>query len=398
LPNNKNTRTANGAGSIRKREDGRWEGRVTVGIDPVTGKQLQRSVYGETQKEVRKQLSKITNEIDEKTYIDPCAMTLNEWLDIWLADYTIGIKDSTAYHYERNMARHVRPALGHIRLDELDGRMIQHLYNTLRKEHDGKKALSPKSIKDIHGQLHCILQQAVRLNYIRTNPTDNCIPPRVFKKEIKPLTDEQMNRLLEAIQESDYRIMIIVFMFTGLRESELLGLMWDCVDFDRGSILIDKQLNKSQRKNGGYSFNPTKNGKSRLLVPAPYVMDLLQEQKELQRKWKAAAGSAWINSGLVFTNEQGRYVSFRALYDSFKKIVRSLDMPDVRIHDLRHTYAVNSLRAGDDIKTVQENLGHATAAFTLDFYGHCTDEMRQASANRMQAFISDHTSGVRLPA
>ncbi len=398
MPNNKNTRTANGAGSIRKREDGRWEGRVTVGIDPVTGKQLQRSVYGETQKEVRKQLSKITNEIDEKTYIDPCAMTLNEWLDIWLADYTIGIKDSTAYHYERNMARHVRPALGHIRLDELDGRMIQHLYNTLRKEHDGKKALSPKSIKDIHGQLHCILQQAVRLNYIRTNPTDNCIPPRVFKKEIKPLTDEQMNRLLEAIQESDYRIMIIVFMFTGLRESELLGLMWDCVDFDRGSILIDKQLNKSQRKNGGYSFNPTKNGKSRLLVPAPYVMDLLQEQKELQRKWKAAAGSAWINSGLVFTNEQGRYVSFRALYDSFKKIVRSLDMPDVRIHDLRHTYAVNSLRAGDDIKTVQENLGHATAAFTLDFYGHCTDEMRQASANRMQAFISDHTSGVRLPA
>lgn len=266
MPNNKNTRTANGTGSIRKREDGRWEGRVTVGIDPVTGKQLQRSVYGETQKEVRKQLSKITNEIDEKTYIDPCSMTLNEWLDIWLADYTVGIKDSTAYHYERNMARHVRPALGHIRLDELDGRMIQHLYNTLRKEHDGKKALSPKSIKDIHGQLHCILQQAVRLNYIRTNPTDNCIPPRVFKKEIKPLTDEQMNRLLEAIQESDYRIMIIVFMFTGLRESELLGLMWDCVDFDRGSILIDKQLNKSQRKNGGYSFNPTKNGKSRFYL------------------------------------------------------------------------------------------------------------------------------------
>ena len=398
MPNNKNTRTANGAGSIRKREDGRWEGRVTVGIDPVTGKQLQRSVYGETQKEVRKQLSKITNEIDEKTYIDPCSMTLNEWLDIWLADYTVGIKDSTAYHYERNMARHVRPALGHIRLDELDGRMIQHLYNTLRKEHDGKKALSPKSIKDIHGQLHCILQQAVRLNYIRTNPTDNCIPPRVFKKEIKPLTDEQMNRLLAAVQDSSYRIMIIVFMFTGLRESELLGLMWDCVDFDRGSILIDKQLNKSQRKNGGYSFNPTKNGKSRLLVPAPYVMELLREQKALQAKWKEAAGSAWINSGLVFTTELGRYVSFRALYDSFKKIVKQLDMPNVRIHDLRHTYAVNSLRAGDDVKTVQENLGHATAAFTLDFYGHCTDEMRQASANRMQAFISGHTSGVRLPA
>ena len=89
-----------------------------------------------------------------------------------------------------------------------------------------------------------------------------------------------MNTLLQAVQESSYRIMIIVFMFTGLRESELLGLMWDCVDFDRGSILIDKQLNKSQRKEGGYSFNPTKNGKSRLIVPAPYVMELLREQRD----------------------------------------------------------------------------------------------------------------------
>ena len=399
MPNNKNTRTANGAGSIRKRGDGRWEGRYTVGIDPASGKQLQRSVYGDTQKKVRQKISKITNEIDEKTYVDPCAMTLNEWLDIWLTDYTIGIKDSTAYHYERTMARHVRPTLGNIRLDQLDGRMIQHLYNTLRKDHDGKPALSAKSIKDVHGMLHCILQQAVRLNYIRTNPTDNCIPPRVFKKEIKPLTDEQMNRLLQAVQESSYRIIIIVFMFTGLRESELLGLMWDCVDFDRGSILIDKQLNKSQRKEGGYSFNPTKNGKSRLIVPAPYVMDLLREQRAQQAKWKEAAGSAWNNEyNLVFTTELGRYVSFRALYDSFKRIVKKLEMPGVRIHDLRHTYAVNSIRAGDDIKTVQENLGHATAAFTLDFYGHCTDEMRLASANRMQAFISGHAKAVNIPA
>ena len=241
--------------------------------------------------------------------------------------------------------------------------------------------------------LHCVLQQAVRLNYIRTNPTDNCVPPRVFKKEIKPLTDEQMNTLLRAVQESSYRIMIIVFMFTGLRESELLGLMWDCVDFDRGSILIDKQLNKSQRKEGGYSFNPTKNGKSRLIVPAPYVMELLREQRDLQAKWEEDAGSAWNNKdNLVFTNELGRYVSFRALYDCFKRIVKGLGMPNVRIHDLRHTYAVNSLRAGDDIKTVQENLGHATAAFTLDFYGHCTDEMRLASANRMQAFISQRVN------
>ena len=107
-----------------------------------------------------------------------------------------------------------------------------------------------------------------------------------------------------------------------------------------------------------------------------------------QRLWASEDNK----DNLVFTNELGRYVSFRALYDCFKRIVKSLGMPNVRIHDLRHTYAVNSLRAGDDIKTVQENLGHATAAFTLDFYGHCTDEMRLASANRMQVFISQRVN------
>lgn len=95
------------------------------------------------------------------------------------------------------------------------------------------------------------------------------------------------------------------------------------------------------------------------------------------------AGPAWEDSGLVFTNEFGRYVSYRAIFDSFKRI----GLPDARILDLRHTYAVNCIRAGDDIKTVQESLGHATAAFTLDVYGHVTKQMKQDSAARMEQFI-----------
>ncbi|MFR4157269.1 MAG: tyrosine-type recombinase/integrase, partial [Oscillospiraceae bacterium] len=104
---------------------------------------------------------------------------------------------------------------------------------------------------------------------------------------------------------------------------------------------------------------------------------------------EGAAGRAWEDSGLVFTNEFGRYVSYRAIFDSFKRIVKRIGLPDARIHDLRHTYAVNCIRAGDDIKTVQSNLGHATAAFTLDVYGHFTDDMRSVSAQRMEGFITN---------
>ena len=163
--------------------------------------------------------------------------------------------------------------------------------------------------------------------------------------------------------------------------------MWVCVDFEKGTLLINKQLRREQKKGGEYYFSPPKNNKGRTITPAPYVMRLLQAQKVQQAKQRLMAGPAWEDSGLVFTNEFGRYISYRAISDCFKRIVKRIGLPDARIHDLRHTYAVNCIRAGDDIKTVQSNLGHATAAFTLDVYGHVTKQMKQDSAARMEQFI-----------
>ena len=379
---------AKGGGTIRQRPDGRWEARYTLGIDPGTGKQIQKSVYGKTQKEVRQKLTAITAEIDSGVYQEPCKMTVNEWLDIWLKDYQIGVKDSTAYLYERQAKLYMRPALGNIPLETLKAHAVQRLYNSLSQEHDGQPALSAKTIKNIHGVLHKALQQAVLLNYIRYNPTTACVLPKIVKKEIHPLTDQQTAQLLNLLKGSKYEIPLTVDLFTGLREGELLGLMWDCVDFDKGTILVNKQLHRSQKKGEGYYFAPPKNNKSRTIRPAPYVMTLLRQQKLVQTQMRLAAGPAWQESGLVFTNEFGRYISLRAVFDCFKRTVRKVGLPNLRIHDLRHTYAVNSIRAGDDIKTVQSNLGHATAAFTLDVYGHFTDDMRQASSQRMEQFIS----------
>ena len=376
------TKGAKGGGTIRQRPDGRWEARYTLGIDPGTGKQIQKSVYGKTQKEVRQKLTAITAEIDNGTYQEPCKMTVNDWLDIWLKDYQIGVKDSTAYLYERQAKLYLRPALGNIPLETLKAHTIQRLYNSLSQEHDGQLALSAKTIKNIHGVLHKALQQTVLLNYIRYNPTTACVLPKIVKKEIRPLTDQQTAQLLNLLKGSKYEIPLTVDLFTGLREGELLGLMWDCVDFEKGTILVNKQLRRSQRKGGTYYFSPPKNNKSRTITPAPYVMKLLQAQKVQQARQRLMAGPAWEDSGLVFTNEFGRYVSYRAIFDCFKRIVKRIGLPDARIHDLRHTYAVNCIRAGDDIKTVQSNLGHATAAFTLDVYGHFTDDMRSVSAQR----------------
>ena len=118
-------------------------------------------------------------------------------------------------------------------------------------------------------------------------------------------------------------------------------------------------------------------------------MKLLRTQRARQSEQQLRAGPMWEDSGLVFTNELGHHLAIHTVYKDFKQIAVSIGRPDARFHDLRHSYAVAAIRSGDDIKTVQGNLGHATAAFTLDVYGHVTDQMKQESAARMESYIKD---------
>jgi integrase len=387
MPRKSNTRAAQGSGTIRQRKDGRWEGRVTVGRDPGTGKQVQRSVYGATQQEVRKKLVQLTAALDSGTYKEPCKMTVGQWLDIWEKDYLTGVKPSTAFLYSEQIRLYIKPAFGSVKLEALNAHTIQSLYNSLGAERNGKPGLSPKSIKNIHGVIHKALQQAVKIGYLRSNPADACELPRIERKEIMPLDEEQIAAFLAAIQGHRHELLYQVALFTGMREGELLGLMWDCVDFERGTITIKRQLRREQKKGGQYYLTTPKNGKSRTLTPAPWVMKSLRVQRIKQTEQRLKVGPMWEDSGMVFTNETGGYLSYRTVYDCFKRVVKKLGIPDTRFHDLRHTFAVASLRAGDDIKTLQSNLGHHTAAFTLDVYTHVTDEMKKDSAQRMEGYI-----------
>ena len=383
MANKKTTKNAKGAGTIRKRPDGRWEGRYSVGFDPKTGKQIQKSVYGSSQKEVRQKISKITSEIDEGIYTDPCNMKLGTWLDIWLKEYTGNLKASTLSIYDSHVRTHLKPNLGQIQLAKLAPHMVQHLYNELLNE----RGLSAKTVKNIHGALHRAMEQAKQLGYIRVNPLDAVIVPRVEKTQIETLADDEMLRFLNVIKGEPDELIYFVTVFTGLRQGEVLGLTWDCVDFENNTLLINKQ-HTQLRKTKEYVFASLKNDKIRTLTVADEVMDALRRQQKKQKAWAEEAGSAWSNPDhLVFTNELGRYVSNKTLYNRFKRLMKANGFDELRFHSLRHTFAVNSLRAGDDIKTVQENLGHATASFTLSTYAHSTPGMKKESANRMGQYI-----------
>lgn len=398
-------RAAQGTGTIRKKTVMRngtpytyWEARVTTGRDPGTGKQIQRSFSGKTQKEVREKMQAAAVAVNDRTYQEPSRMTVGEWLDIWEKEYLGDVKPFTVASYKGQIKNHIKPALGAVKLDVLAPHTIQEFYNSLGKSRiiklkDGTKkeipGLSPKSIKNVHGVLHKALKQAVENQYIRSNPADVCKLPRVERKELHPLDETQITSFLNAIKGHRFEILYTVTLFTGMREGEALGLRWDRVDFKKGTILIDKQLQKEKKVDGQYIFAPLKNNKSRTITPAPWVMQLLKSHKVKQAEARLLAGQIWVDSGLVFTNEVGQHLVFNTVYKHFKAIAAAIDCPDVRFHDLRHSYAVASIRAGDDIKTVQGNLGHATAAFTLDVYGHVTEQMKQASAQRMEKYLKD---------
>lgn len=394
MPRTKTGKGAGGAGSIRKittTKNGKtytyWQARYTEGFDPGTGKQIQRSITGKTQKEVAQKLRQITASLDDGTYKAPCKLTVGEWLDIWTQDYLMSVKPRTVDSYKTTVEHHLKPAFAAMKLDAVKPQDVQRFYNSLQVERGDRKPLSAKSIRNIHGVFHKALQQAVKLGHIRTNPADSCDLPRAVRKEIHPLDSKSIASFLKAASGHRYEAVYVFTLFTGLREGEVLGLLWDCVDLDRGVIIVNKQLQKERRGKGDYHLVPTKNGKSRQLTIAPFVVELLKKQKRLQERQQLFAGDAWENSNLVFTNEMGHHLSAQTVYLHFKRLAETAGCPEARFHDLRHSYAVASLQSGDDIKTLQENLGHHTAAFTLDVYGHVTEQMKRNSADRMQRFI-----------
>lgn len=410
MPRKSNTRAAAGAGSIRQRPDGTWEARFVVGHDPGTGKPIRKSVYAKTQKEVRQKLAQAVAAVDNKAYREPCKMTLGEWLDIWSDTYLGGVKPRTVKIYKDDIRLHIKPYLAAIKLDELDTHTVQKYFNTLltsgkkvpKKDENGKTIkkdgkmvyetapLSAKTVKNVHGVLHGALRQAVINRYIPLNPADGdfCKLPKAKKQEIKPLDETQITAFLKAIQGNDFEDIFIVTLFTGLRQGEVLGLTWDCVDFKNSILTINKQMQLHQESGmKAYQLVPTKNSKARSITAAPFVMAQLKRHKVTQAEQRLLAGELWHQSDLVFTDALGNHLTKPTLYRAFKKAAAAIGRPDARFHDLRHSYAVAAIRSGDDIKTVQGNLGHATAAFTLDVYGHVTDQMKQSSADRMEAFI-----------
>ncbi len=385
-------RNQNGSGTITYFPGRAKPYRVQVTVNG----QRKSGGYYSSSDEASKALRALTVSIDENKYVEPSKMTISEWLKIWLNEYCIDIKSSTKVQYEAYIKNHIEPALGKVKLSALQPHQVQSFVNHLKGKKaasgDKKKTLSPKTIKNIHGCLSSALKQAQQIRYIKENPATGCkLPKRDDESSIdtiKPFDEQEIKQFIAAIKGHRYEAIYIFALNSGMRLSEILGLQWNRINFKTGEIVIDRQLAISRHAGDPRRITPTKTRNKRTIIAPPSVLELLKYQKQMQSWYKVSAKSAWDNKdNLVFTDEIGNSISHSKIEHQFKSIAEKAGLSKHVFHDLRHTFAVDMLRAGTDIETVSKWLGHYDPGFTLRVYADMTPDMRRAAAARLQEII-----------
>ena len=311
---------------------------------------------------------------------DNTPMTVSEWNEHWLSIYCKRIKQTTKEAYVCFVKRHINRVLGDIMLNDLKREDIQLFINSLSLGIGLTKPLSSKSIKNIHGILHKSLDVAVENGYLEANPAKKNDLPKIAKSNIHALSIEEIKKFLIAVKGNEKENLFKLTLFTGLRAGEVIGLTWDCINFEEGYISVYRQLVRVKNEKGKYyyKFSSLKSGRARRLYPATFVLNLLYKMKDKK------------TSEFVFCNSENQHFTHSSLHSSLRKITRKMGITDFRFHDLRHTYATLSIRSDVDTMTLKENMGHFSAAFTLDVYGHCDRRMKIAGSEKIDKFISDN--------
>ncbi len=390
---------ANGEGTLfQRKSDLLWIGRLPVGYNP-DGSVKYLKFSGKKQADVREKMDKAKTEVRTNTYVEPNKITLGEWLDTWL-NITIkeSVKNTTWLSYKGIIEKHIIPEIGGYKLLQLQTANLQKLYNDKlnggrvdKRKVGGKMVnkdggLSPKTIRYMHTIIHSALKQAVNEKVMQVNAADHVKLPKNPKKEMKTLAVKDISTFLDAAKTSRYYSAFLLDLYTGLRRGELLGIRWKDCDLKNGKITVVQQLVYEGGKHVIRELKTERSQNRVISIPEEMVQEL-KDYKKRQAEERKSLGLSEIYDGLVFTSETGTFVQTRNFDRCFKAILKKAKLEEIRIHDLRHTFALLSLQAGADIKTLQNDLGHESIQTTLDKYGHVNDEMKRDAANKRSQLL-----------
>jgi len=367
------------AGAVERYGKG-WRYRADIGIDPGTGKRRWATKGGfATQRSARTALNKVLSAADDGMVVTRSSMLLGNYLDEWMDGAESNLKQTTANGYRRAIDK-LKATLGQVRLQDLTPLGIERAYRQLIVS-----GLAAKTVRHSHTVLRRALADAERLGLVSRNAAAAAKAPAVVDKEQSTWMPVELNTFLSSVADHRLFAAFVSSATTGMRRGELLGLRWREVDLDSGRVSIVRTITTV---NGQPIETSTKTNKSRRRVALDTAtVEVLRAHREREEVERKSAGSAWHETGLVFTLEDGSAIHPDRFSRWFSRLVELAGVPHIRLHDLRHTHATLALEAGVHPKVVSERLGHATVGITLDLYSHVSPAMDEDAAERIAGLL-----------
>lgn len=374
-------------GRVFQRTKGRgrpWS--YAVDLPPhADGKRRQRLKGGfRTKDEAQHALTRTLADAQKGIVADPSKVTLGEYLEDWLSSVSRSLKPTTWEGYAHAARVWIIPRIGGSRLTAVTPELLENLYATLEIDgrQDGAGGLGSRAVRLAHQVLHLALAQAARRQRIPANPADAGLHlPRQTRKPFRTWTEVEARRFLESVADDRLAALWILVVATGMRRGEAIGLRWADVDLDAGRLSVVQHVVVAQNRPLVQEIKTPASRRS--IVLYPNVVVALRRHAVGQKEERLAVGPAWEDSGLVFTTLAGGVLHPRNVLRAFDRLVARAGVPHITIHDLRHTAATLALRAGVHPKLVQEMLGHARVAITLDLYSHVVEEMHHDASDRL---------------
>jgi integrase len=369
-------RRGNGEGSITKRQDGLYMARYTV--ETATGKK-RKTIYAKTRREAAEKMTKAMADRDGGLIFEDENMRAGEYLDTWLKRFTGSVRQSTLEGYEIAVRVHFRPALGRLKLKKLTPAHVASFYQDKLTA-----GAAPASVNKLHVTLHKTLDQAVKWNMIPRNVSEAVKAPRPVSEEMRTLSAGQVRAMLRAAHGDRLEALYVLAVHTGMRQGELLALKWPDVNLRDGRVSVRRTITKS---GGRLLLDEPKTAESRRTISLTTgSLNALRAHRKRQLEEMMQRTGLWHDHGLVFASEAGALINPTNLRRRhFAALLNRAGLPaDTRFHHLRHTCATLLLGKGVHPKFVQELLGHANVAITLDTYSHVIPGMGDATACAME--------------
>ena len=361
-------------GHVVKRARNSWS--VVLDAPRVNGKRKRQwiTVRG-TRKAAEAKLTEMLSQVDSGYSLRPERVTVGQYLDQWLDAYAANnVRPRTALGYRNKLTKHVIPRLGSLPLRSLEPGQVDGIYTAMLIG-----GLSARSVLHVHRILHKALSLAVSQGYIARNPCQAATPPRPDRKEMRWLTAQELQRVLDAARKTPYYAAFYTLLFTGLRRGELLGLRVRDIDLTLGTIHVSRAL--QSLPGGQVAFTEPKTASGRRTVAlTPSNAVVLRDHLDGLARNRSLLGLTMTDDTLVFSWPDGRPILPSAITHNWIRLVRRVGLPGVRLHDARHTHASLMLAQNVHPKVVQERLGHASIAITLDLYSHAVPGLQASAA------------------